>query len=95
MSSLKSYQMLIDGQWVDAEDGNTFECINPANGQPWATIPSATAAKPRAESVMSFFFSIATSGSIERLSPMKPSAEAMAKVIRLTPLTSLPICLAA
>ena len=42
MSSLKSYQMLIDGQWVDAEDGKTFESINPANGQPWATIPSAT-----------------------------------------------------
>ena len=42
MSSLKPYQMLIDGQWVDAEDGNTFESINPANGQPWATIPSAT-----------------------------------------------------
>ena len=42
MSKLKHYQMLIDGLWVDAEDGKTFESINPADGQPWATIPEAT-----------------------------------------------------
>ena len=42
MSKLKHYQMLIDGQWVDAEDGKTFESINPADGQAWATIPEAT-----------------------------------------------------
>ena len=44
MSELKHYQMLIDGQWVDSEDGKTFESVNPANGQAWATIPEATAA---------------------------------------------------
>ena len=41
MADLKHYQMLIDGAWVDAEDGKTFESINPATEQPWATIPEA------------------------------------------------------
>jgi len=40
--ALKRYQMLIDGQWVDAEDGGTFESANPATGKIWALIPSAT-----------------------------------------------------
>ncbi len=43
MTDLKSYRMLIDGEWVDAEDGKTFESINPATEQPWALIPEATA----------------------------------------------------
>ena len=43
MADLKHYQMLIDGAWVDAEDGATFESINPATEQPWATIPAAGA----------------------------------------------------
>jgi len=42
MSKLKHYQMLIDGQWVDAEDGKTFESTNPADGQAWASVPEAT-----------------------------------------------------
>ncbi len=41
MAELKQYQMLIDGQWVDAEDGATFDSINPANGAPWARFPAA------------------------------------------------------
>jgi acyl-CoA reductase-like NAD-dependent aldehyde dehydrogenase len=41
MAELKHYQMLIDGAWVDAEDGKTFESVNPATEQPWATIPEA------------------------------------------------------
>jgi len=44
MTDLKTYQMLIDGQWVDAEDGNTFESINPSTGEAWATAPLATEA---------------------------------------------------
>jgi acyl-CoA reductase-like NAD-dependent aldehyde dehydrogenase len=40
--TLKSYQMLIDGQWVDAEDGGSFESVNPAIGKVWARIPNAT-----------------------------------------------------
>lgn len=34
--------MLIDGCWVDAADGKTFESVNPANMQAWAEIPEAT-----------------------------------------------------
>ncbi|MGH6938004.1 aldehyde dehydrogenase [Hypericibacter sp.] len=43
MTELKRCQMLIDGHWVDAEDGRTFESINPATAEPWALIPEATA----------------------------------------------------
>ena len=43
MNALKRYQMLIDGNWVDAADGRTFESINPASGAAWAEIPEATA----------------------------------------------------
>ena len=43
MSELVRYQMLIDGAWVDAEDGRTFESGNPTTGEPWASIPEATA----------------------------------------------------
>ncbi len=41
MAELTHYQMLIDGQWVDAEDGETFDSINPSTGAPWAKIPAA------------------------------------------------------
>lgn len=43
MTELKNYQMLIDGAWCDAEDGQTFESINPATGEAWATAPAAGA----------------------------------------------------
>lgn len=43
MANLKSYQMLINGKWVNAGDGNTFASINPATGKAWARIPEATA----------------------------------------------------
>ena len=42
MTDIQTYKMLIDGVWVDAEDGNTFESINPATGNSWALIPEAT-----------------------------------------------------
>ncbi len=42
MSEVQSYRMLIGGQWLDAEDGATFDSINPANGQVWARFPEAT-----------------------------------------------------
>jgi len=42
MSELKSYQMLINGEWVDSSDGNSFTSINPSTGQAWARIPEAT-----------------------------------------------------
>jgi acyl-CoA reductase-like NAD-dependent aldehyde dehydrogenase len=44
MAELTRYQMFIDGDWVDAKDGGTFESFNPATGEAWAEIPEATAA---------------------------------------------------
>ena len=44
MTELTNYQMLIDGQWVDAEDGKVFDSVNPTTGQPWARIPEASEA---------------------------------------------------
>jgi len=38
---LSEYQMFINGQWVDAQDGSRFDSVNPANGQPWASFPHA------------------------------------------------------
>lgn len=35
----KPHKMLIDGRWVDAASGETFETINPANGDVLATLP--------------------------------------------------------
>ena len=43
MPQLQSYQMLIDGEWVDASDGKTFTSVNPSNGEVWAHIPEASA----------------------------------------------------
>ena len=43
MTDLKSYSMLIDGEWVAASDGRTFDSINPTSGQAWARFPEATA----------------------------------------------------
>lgn len=43
MAELKKYQMYVGGQWVDAEQGKSFDSTNPANGQPWAVIPEASA----------------------------------------------------
>lgn len=41
MTELKTYRMYIDGKWVDADEGKTFESLNPATGEVWATIPEA------------------------------------------------------
>ncbi len=41
MTILKKYQMYVDGAWVDAENGDTFESVNPATGEPWAIVPAA------------------------------------------------------
>ncbi len=43
MTTLTKYQMLINGAWVDAGDGASFDSTNPATGEVWATIPEATA----------------------------------------------------
>ena len=44
MTEMTNYQMLIDGQWVDAEDGKAFDSVNPTTGEPWARIPEASEA---------------------------------------------------
>jgi aldehyde dehydrogenase (NAD+) len=42
--SLKTYQMFVGGQWVDAASNDVFESHNPYTGKPWALIPRAGAA---------------------------------------------------
>ncbi|MCO5128243.1 aldehyde dehydrogenase [Albidovulum sp.] len=44
MTDVKRYKMLIDGEWVDASDGGTFDSVNPATGRVWSRVPEATAA---------------------------------------------------
>jgi acyl-CoA reductase-like NAD-dependent aldehyde dehydrogenase len=36
----KACQMYINGQWVDAIDGKTFDDYNPYNGEVYTSIPS-------------------------------------------------------
>ena len=38
----KSYQLYIDGKWVDASDGGTLDVYCPANGEQLSTIADAT-----------------------------------------------------
>ncbi len=44
MNKIQTYQMLINGEWVDASDGATFDSVNPATGQVWSRVPEATEA---------------------------------------------------
>ncbi len=44
MSNIQTYRMLIDGEWVDASDGKSFESINPATGKVWSRVPEASEA---------------------------------------------------
>ena len=44
MADLKQFQMYIDGAWTDAENGATFESLNPATAQVWARMPAASEA---------------------------------------------------
>ncbi|GIS88493.1 MAG: hypothetical protein CM1200mP18_12030 [Gammaproteobacteria bacterium] len=41
MAEQKNYQMYINGEWVAAQSGKTFESINPSDGKPWAVVPEA------------------------------------------------------
>ena len=38
-AKLKTYQTYIDGRWIDAASGKTFETYDPYTGQSWALIP--------------------------------------------------------
>ena len=39
---LTAYKMYIGGEWVEAEDGATFESLNPYLGEPWAEVPEGS-----------------------------------------------------
>jgi acyl-CoA reductase-like NAD-dependent aldehyde dehydrogenase len=41
---IQAYRMLVDGQWVEALEGERFESIDPYRGVVWATLPRARAA---------------------------------------------------
>lgn len=43
-TTLTHYPCYIHGQWVNASNGATFEVLNPANEEPWATVPDCTEA---------------------------------------------------
>jgi phenylacetaldehyde dehydrogenase len=40
-SSVRSYKLFIDGQWVDSESGKTFTTPNPATGETLAEVAEA------------------------------------------------------
>ena len=44
MTDIQAFDMLIDGEWVQASNGQTFESSNPATNAVWATVPEATEA---------------------------------------------------
>lgn len=44
MGDIRDCRMLIDGAWVDAADGRTFDSVSPVTGKVWARIPEATGA---------------------------------------------------
>lgn len=44
MADVQTYQMLINGEWVDASDGQLFESVNPSTGEVWSRVPEATEA---------------------------------------------------
>lgn len=39
--TLPRYQLHINGQWLDAADGATYESVNPYDGNAWAVVPDA------------------------------------------------------
>jgi (Z)-2-((N-methylformamido)methylene)-5-hydroxybutyrolactone dehydrogenase len=39
----RRYRMYIDGDWVDAQSGETFETVDPYTGATWAVVPRAGA----------------------------------------------------
>ena len=44
MGEIKNYQMLINGDWVDASDGGVFDSVNPSTDNVWSRVPEATEA---------------------------------------------------
>jgi acyl-CoA reductase-like NAD-dependent aldehyde dehydrogenase len=44
LANPRTYQLFIDGRFVDAADGRTFESLDPGTGQPLAHVAEASAA---------------------------------------------------
>ena len=40
----REVRMLVDGEWVLAESGETFSCVDPYTEEPWGRVPLAGAA---------------------------------------------------
>ena len=40
----RTYRMLVDGELVDGETGETFRCEYPFTGEAWGSVPVASAA---------------------------------------------------
>ena len=43
-ADVATYQMLIGGEWVDADSCGTFDSLDPYAGEPWARVPEGTEA---------------------------------------------------
>ncbi|MCY4086092.1 MAG: aldehyde dehydrogenase [Actinomycetia bacterium] len=43
-ADVATYQMLIGGEWVDADGSGTFDSLDPYAGEPWARVPEGTEA---------------------------------------------------
>lgn len=41
---MKTYQLFIGNEFVDAVEGGAFETLDPFTGEPWARVPQATQA---------------------------------------------------
>lgn len=37
-STIETYRLFIDGEWVDGASGEAFSCVNPYDGAPWAEV---------------------------------------------------------
>lgn len=44
MTDIQNFDMLIDGDWVQASTNDRFDSINPATGTVWASVPEASEA---------------------------------------------------
>jgi acyl-CoA reductase-like NAD-dependent aldehyde dehydrogenase len=44
LSPARRYRMLVDGEFVDGESGESFSCEYPFTGEAWGSVPIATAA---------------------------------------------------
>lgn len=89
---VEQLKMYINGEWVDAENGETFDVISPANGQVLATLPKATvedlkkaidAAEDAKEKILSLSISERVKLAYKMAELIKPNIEQHAKELSL------------